>query len=213
MRREGRMTPAQTDALRDLWPDYGIGDGTAPLDLDALFGRRAPRVLEIGFGNGDALLELAARHPEHDFLGIEVHRPGVGSLLRRAAAAGIRNLRVSTQDAVEVLRDRLPAASLDAVHLWFPDPWPKKRHHKRRIVQPEFVALVADRLVDGGRFHLATDWADYAEWMHEVVGANPDFTGGPAPRPETRPQTRFELRGLRRGLSVKDLIYQRTLRR
>ena len=213
MRREGRMTPAQADALRDLWPEYGIPDGTDPIDLDALFGRRAPRVLEIGFGNGDVLLELAARHPEKDFLGIEVHRPGVGSLLRRAHEAGIRNLRVSAQDAVEVLRDRIATASFDAVHLFFPDPWPKKRHHKRRIVQPDFIALIADRLVDGGRFHLATDWEPYAEWMQELVDANPDFTGGVAPRPDTRPETRFELRGLRRGHSVKDLIYQRAYRR
>lgn len=218
VRREGRMTPAQAAAVREHWPVYGLPEGDAPLDLDAVFGRQAPRVLEIGFGNGDALLELAQRQPDNDFIGIEVHRPGVGSLLRRAAAAGVVNLRVSTDDAVEVLRDLIPPASLAAVHLFFPDPWPKKRHHKRRIVQAEFVALVADRLIDGGRFHLATDWEPYAEWMREVLTACPALTntardGAFTPRPDTRPETRFERRGLRAGFSVKDLIFQRDSRR
>lgn len=217
VRREGRMTPAQSDALATLWPRYGLDYSAAPLDLDALFGRRAPRTVEVGFGNGDALLALAAERPDEDFIGIEVHRPGAGSLLRRAAAAGLTNLRVSSHDAVEVLRDQLPPASLDAVHLFFPDPWPKKRHHKRRIVQPEFVALVADRLRDGGRFHLATDWEPYAEWMLEVLSGcaafiNMDSDGAYSPRPDTRPVTRFEQRGLRLGHSVRDLIFTRRAR-
>ena len=212
------MTPAQAGALQDLWPQYGFDYEPRVADLDALFGRRAPRVLEIGFGNGDALLALAAREPATDFIGIEVHRPGVGSLLRRAAAVPLTNLRVSTHDAVEVLRDQVPPASLAAVHLFFPDPWPKKRHHKRRIVQPDFVALVADRLVDGGRFHLATDWVPYAEWMLEVLGAcdaleNAHVGGAYSPRPDTRPLTRFEQRGLRLGHSVNDLIVVRKSRR
>ena len=218
VRREGRMTPAQSDALQALWPRYGFNYEPERADLDALFGRAAPRVLEIGFGNGDALLALAEREPGTDFLGIEVHRPGAGSLLRRAAASSITNLRVSTHDAVEVLRDQIPSASLAAVHLYFPDPWPKKRHHKRRIVQPDFVALVAERLIDGGRFHLATDWVPYAEWMLEVVAAcdaleNAHAGGAYSPRPDTRPLTRFEQRGMRLGHSVNDLIVVRKSRR
>lgn len=211
------MTLAQHGALEALWPRYGLDYSAAPRDLDALFGRRAPRTVEIGFGNGDALLALAAERPDEDFIGIEVHRPGAGSLLRRAAAAGLANLRVSTHDAVEVLRDQITPASLDAVHLFFPDPWPKKRHHKRRIVQPEFVALVATRLRDGGRFHLATDWEPYAEWMLAVLApatefVNADTGGAYSPRPETRPLTRFEQRGLQLGHAVRDLIFTRRAR-
>ncbi len=212
------MTPAQADALRDAWPQYGLDYSPEPIDFDVIFGRVAPRELEIGFGNGDALLALAERHPGHDFIGIEVHRPGVGSLLRRAAALPLHNLRVSTHDAVEVLRDQIAPASLSAVHLYFPDPWPKKRHHKRRIVQPAFVELVADRLVDGGRFHLATDWEPYAEWMLEVLAQcetleNVDAAGEYSPRRDARPVTRFERRGEKLGHSVKDLSYIRRTRR
>lgn len=212
VRREGRMTPAQAAALTALWPAYGLDYAPCPADLPVLFGRDAERVLEIGFGNGDALLAQAEAEPQRDFLGIEVHRPGAGSLLRRADAQGVRNLRVSTHDAVEVLRDQLPPASFAAVHLFFPDPWPKKRHHKRRIVQPPFVALVAAVLVDGGRFHLATDWAPYADWMRQAVSADPAFGPAYASRADGRPQTRFERRGVRLGHSVEDLIYTRRAR-
>jgi tRNA (guanine-N7-)-methyltransferase len=214
VRREGRMTAAQQSAIESLWPRYGVDHSAALLDLDALYGRQAPRLVEIGFGNGDALLAFARAHPEWDTFGIEVHRPGAGSLMRRAAAEGLTNLRVSTHDAVEVLRDQFPEASLDAVHLFFPDPWPKKRHHKRRIVQPEFVALVASRLKDGGRFHAATDWVPYAEWMLETVRANPDFPDVDAysPRPDTRPSTRFEQRGVRLGHEVRDVVCIRRAR-
>lgn len=209
VRREGRMTAAQTNALKALWPRYGIDWGPGQLDLDAVFGRRAPRVLEIGFGNGDALLAAAAARPDQDFIGVEVHRPGAGSLMRRAAQSDIDNLRVSTHDAIEVLQQQIADASLSSVLLFFPDPWPKKRHHKRRIVQPEFVALVANKLVDGGMFHMATDWEPYAEWMREVMSASPAFEGGVTERPATRPRTRFEHRGERLGHAVTDLVFTR----
>lgn len=210
VRREGRLTPAQLNALRSLWPRYGLEFRAGSLDLDTVFGRGAPKVLEIGFGNGDALLAMAAQRPDVDFIGIEVHRPGVGSLLRRAAQSDLDNLRVSSHDAVEVLRDQLPSASLAAVHLYFPDPWPKKRHHKRRIVQPPFVALVADRLEDGGIFHLATDWEPYAEWMREVLDGCAELQhAGPADALYVRPTTKFERRGTGLGHSVKDFVYKR----
>lgn len=215
MRREGRLTAAQQKALAELLPAAELAWRPAPADLDALFGRHAPREVEIGFGDGEALLARALAHPEVDHLGIEVHRPGVGRLLHEAAKAGVRNLRVSTHDAVEVLTSQIPAGSLAAVHLQFPDPWPKKRHHKRRIVQPAFVALVASRLAPGGRFHLATDWQPYAEHMHEVLAACPLLVnaGGDSPwvlRPDSRPLTRFERRGQRLGHGVWDLEYRRT---
>jgi tRNA (guanine-N7-)-methyltransferase len=209
--RAGRITAAQKRALAELLPKHGIPFSPAVLDLDAVFGRRAPRVLEIGFGNGDTLVELAARHPERDFIGAEVHPPGVGHCLLAIEARGLPNVRVVAHDAVEVLAEQLAPASLDEVLLLFPDPWPKKRHHKRRIVQPEFVALVASRLRPGGRFRLATDWEPYASWMLEVIGASPDFAnaapgGGCMPRPE-RGATRFETRGRRLGHEVFDLEF------
>lgn len=211
------MTPAQTAALETLWPRYGIDYKPAPLDLDTLFGRAAPRVLEIGFGNGDALLAQAALRPDQDFIGVEVHRPGAGSLLRRAAQSDLDNLRVSTHDAVEVVRDQLPHGSFAAVHVFFPDPWPKKRHHKRRIIQPDFVAMLAERLEDGGRLHLATDWEPYAEWMLELLRGsdalvNADPGDAYSPRPESRLETRFERRGLGLGHTVRDLLFTRRAR-
>lgn len=213
VRREGRMTDAQRRALETLWPKYGLEPGESPLDLDALFGRRAPRLLEIGFGMGDALLEMAERHPENDYLGIEVHRPGVGRLLARLEEKGLRNVRVICADAVEVLRKAIPDASLDAVYLFFPDPWPKKRHHKRRIVQPPFVALLGQKLTHGGILHMATDWEDYAQYMLAVLSAAPGFanTAGPGaftPRQEERPMTKFERRGERLGHPVWDLVFR-----
>lgn len=211
--RAGRMTGAQERAWQELWPRYGVDDQGGLLDLRALFGREAPCTLEIGFGNGESLLALAAAQPERDFLGIEVHRPGVGHLMLRAEALGLTNLRIACRDAVEVLDQQLGDAVLDAVLLYFPDPWPKKRHHKRRIVQPAFVDLVARKLKPGGRFRLATDWQNYAEQMLEVAGAcralENEFDAGYAPRPDSRPLTRFENRGQRLGHGVWDLSFRK----
>ncbi len=211
--RAGRMTVAQERAWRELWPRYGIEDG-GPLDLRTVFGREAPVTLEIGFGNGESLAALAMAQPDRDFLGIEVHRPGVGHLLLRAEAAGLDNLRVVCRDAVEVLEHGIADEALDEVLLYFPDPWPKKRHHKRRIVQPAFVELIARRLRPGGVLRLATDWQDYAGHMLAVVGAsdrlrNESPAGGYVPRPVSRPPTRFELRGQRLGHEVWDLAFSR----
>jgi tRNA (guanine-N7-)-methyltransferase len=212
--RAGRMTAAQERAWTELWPRYGIETGDAPLDLATIFGRRAPLTLEIGFGNGESLVALAAAHPERDFLGLEVHRPGVGHLMLRAEELGLTNVRAVCRDAVEVLQQCITPGSLDEVLLYFPDPWPKKRHHKRRIVQPDFVALVANRLREGGTFRMATDWQPYSEHMLEVASgcaqlrnASPD--GGFVQRPESRPVTRFERRGQRLGHGVWDLAFTR----
>lgn len=213
--RQGRLTKAQVEALVTLFPVYGIPAGDGMLDLPSVFGRAAPVTLEIGFGDGESLLQMAQAAPERDFLGIEVHKPGVGHLLRRVEGCGLQNVRVMDTDAVEVLRWRIPAQSLQRVLLFFPDPWHKKKHHKRRIVQPEFVALVASRLQPGGIFHLATDWQPYAEHMVEVLEACPAFTNlasdSPySPRPPERPPTKFEQRGLRLGHGVWDLLYRKT---
>jgi tRNA (guanine-N7-)-methyltransferase len=211
--RAGRMTTAQERAWLELWPRFRVEDPGGILDLRTVFGREAPRTLEIGFGNGESLIALAAARPDEDFLGIEVHRPGVGHLMLRAEALGLSNLRVICRDAVEVLGERLGDATLDAVLLYFPDPWPKKRHHKRRIVQPAFVDLVARKLKSGGRFRLATDWQPYAEHMLEVVGACAQFENeldaGYAPRPDSRPLTRFENRGHRLGHGTWDLSFRK----
>lgn len=212
--RMGRMTAGQERAYRELWPRYGIDFAPTALDLDACFGRRAPRMLEIGFGTGEALLAYAQAHPEHDCLGIEVHRPGVGHLLLRAQQAGIGNVRILCHDAVEVLREQLPAESLNAVHVFFPDPWPKKRHHKRRLIQPAMVELLARALRPGGMLRLATDWEDYALQMQAVIAAQPAFapagdSGGEVPRPAERPLTRFERRGHRLGHGIWDFAYWR----
>ena len=214
VRREGRLTRGQRRALEQLWPRYGIPAGEEVLDLEAVFGRRAPVVLEIGFGNGEALLAMAAARPGTDYLGIEVHRPGIGRLLLGLEAQGLSNVRVLEGDAAELLARRLPGASLDAVHIFFPDPWPKKRHHKRRLVQPAFVELLRTRLKPGGRLHLATDWRDYAEHMAAVMERAPGFRNlSPHPpyieRPPDRPRTRFERRGADLGHGVWDLLYQR----
>ena len=213
--RAGRMTSGQSRALEELWPRYGVEYAPAPLDLDELFGRAAPRTLEIGFGNGDHLAALAAAHPERDYLGVEVHRPGVGHLLMLAAADDLSNLRASAHDAVEVLRNQIPERSLDEVLVLFPDPWHKKRHHKRRLIQPPFVELLGMRIAPGGILHLATDWEDYAHQMLEVMrGASLSFTnesptGDWMPRPDERAPTRFERRGARLGHGVWDLEFRR----
>jgi tRNA (guanine-N7-)-methyltransferase len=212
--RTGRMTSGQARALDELWPRYGVEYSAAPLDLDALFGRRAPRTLEIGFGNGEHLASLAAAHPGRDYLGVEVHRPGVGHLLMLAATSTLDNVRASAHDAVEVLREQIAPAALDEVLVLFPDPWHKKRHHKRRLIQAPFVELVASRLATGGVLRLATDWEEYALQMLEVMRANPQFTNlSPAgewmPRPDERAPTRFEKRGARLGHGVWDLAFRR----
>jgi tRNA (guanine-N7-)-methyltransferase len=214
VRRESRITPAQVRALGELWPRYGIPEGTAPLDWPSVFGRAAPVILEIGFGNGEALTAAAAAHPENNYLGIEVHRPGVGSLLRRVKVGEMNNVRVMLGDAKEILEQRVADASLTAVHLFFPDPWPKKRHHKRRLVQPDFAALVARRLAPGGHFHLATDWLDYAEHMKTVLSQTSGLVavsepGRLAALSGDRPPTRFERRGQRLGHAVCDLLFLR----
>ena len=213
--RQGRLTTGQQRALDTLWEHYGIAASDAPLDLDAVFGRHAPRTLEIGFGNGAALAAMAAAHPETDYLGIEVHRPGVGALLLTLEKQEVKNVRVICADAVAVLRNAIPDASLAAVHVYFPDPWPKLRHHKRRLIQQPFTELIARKLQAGGYLHMATDWEDYAQHMLHVLDDAPGFdnssgAGQFSPRPEERPLTRFEQRGQRLGHKVWDLIYTRT---
>jgi tRNA (guanine-N7-)-methyltransferase len=210
--RAGRMTGGQTRALEEFWPRYGVEYSQAPLDLEALFGRAAPRTLEIGFGNGEHLASLALAHPDRDYLGIEVHRPGVGHLFMLAAANDSTNLRASQHDAVEVLREQIAPGALDEVLVLFPDPWHKKRHHKRRLIQPPFVELVASRMKAGGVFRLATDWEEYAVQMLDVLGTSTSFTNlSPTsdwmPRPEERAPTRFEKRGARLGHGVWDLAF------
>jgi tRNA (guanine-N7-)-methyltransferase len=212
--RAGRITRAQRRALDELLPRWGIPYSPVPLDLDAVFGRKAARVLEIGFGDGATLADLAAAAPQSDFLGVEVHPPGVGHCLLAIESRALTNLRLIAHDAVEVLANQLPPASFDEVLLYFPDPWPKKRHHKRRIVQPAFAALVADRLKPGGTFHLATDWEPYALQMLELLNAEPRLTNAAPDRrwtedPLARGATRFEQRGRRLGHEIFNLAYRR----
>lgn len=212
--RSGRMTDAQQRAFDREWRHWGLDYRPEALDLDGLFGPGSPRVLEIGFGMGQSLAEMAAAAPGTGFIGVEVHRPGVGRLLHLVSEQGLRNVRVFCHDAVEVLRDCIPPEALDTVQVFFPDPWHKKRHHKRRLIQPDFVDLVVTRLRPGGTLHLATDWELYAEQMLEVLSANPELEntvadGGYAPRPDGRPLTRFEQRGTRLGHGVRDLLFRR----
>lgn len=214
VRREGRLTPGQERALDKLWPDFGIDEGTESLNLDVLFGRDAPKVLEIGFGNGASLAEMAKQQPDHDFIGVEVHRPGVGQLLKSIETEALSNVRVACTDAVELLKSRVPDKSLDRVQIYFPDPWHKKRHNKRRIIQPAFVSLLTDKLKHGGHLHLATDWQDYAEQMLVDVSDNERFkncshNGDYIERPDYRPLTKFEQRGHRLGHGVWDLLFKR----
>jgi tRNA (guanine-N7-)-methyltransferase len=206
------MGPGQERALAELGPRFLIPFSDAPLDLDLAFGRQAPKILEIGFGMGETTASIAAAHPENDYLGIEVHTPGVGALLKRIGEGRLGNLRIVQHDAVEVLQSMLANASLDGVHVFFPDPWHKKRHHKRRLIQPGLVHLLACKLKPGGYLHLATDWEDYAQQMLAVLSAEPELiNAGDAfvPRPETRPLTKFENRGLRLGHGVWDLLFRR----
>jgi tRNA (guanine-N7-)-methyltransferase len=214
--RQGRMTAAQERAFAELWPRYGVDwqPGTL-LDLAALFGNRRPVVLEIGFGNGESLAEMAAADPGRNWLGVEVHGPGVGHLLLQIERLQLGNLRLVRHDAVELLAQGLGPGSLDRVQLFFPDPWPKTRHHKRRILTPQFVALLGRAIRPGGTFHAATDWEPYAEQMLSVLespGGPFANTAGPghfAQRPAERPLTRFERRGERLGHQVRDLVFRR----
>ncbi|MBS3936195.1 MAG: tRNA (guanosine(46)-N7)-methyltransferase TrmB [Sulfuritalea sp.] len=210
--RQGRVSKAQQRHYDEGMPRWGLPYAAAPLDFSAVFGRHAPIFLEIGCGMGETTALIAATHPENDYLGIEVHAPGVGSLLKEIATRELGNLRVIRHDAVEVLRDMIPAGSLAGIHVYFPDPWPKKRHHKRRLIQPPFVALLAARLAPGGYLHCATDWEEYARQMLAVLTAEPllrNTAEGFAPRPEWRPQTKFETRGLRLGHGVWDILFTR----
>jgi len=212
--RQGRFTEAQQRAFDTLWPQYGLDYTGTPRDFDAAFGRRAPRVLEIGFGNGEALRHAAQHDKARDLIGIEVHAPGVGRLLNALAQDEAGNVRLYHHDAVEVLRNEIAEASLDEIRIYFPDPWHKKRHNKRRLVQPEFATLLATKLASGGRLHLATDWQDYAEQMWDVLDATPGLVNRAGPRgsverPQWRPQTHFETRGQKLGHGVWDLLYDK----
>ena len=212
--RQGRFTEAQQRAFDELWPRFGLDYAGQTRDFDAVFGRSAPRVVEIGFGNGEALRFAAKQDPARDCIGIEVHAPGVGRLLNALAEDGSDHVRVYRHDAVEVLEREIADGALDEVRIYFPDPWHKKRHHKRRIVQPDFAALLVRKLRIGGRLHLATDWEAYAEHMWDVLDATPGLHNragprGAVPRPEWRPQTHFETRGRKLGHGVWDLLYDR----
>jgi len=206
--RQGRTTPAQTRALAELYPKYGLAFVEEEIDKRQVFGRDAPLVMEIGSGMGETTAEIAKAHPEADFIAVEVHGPGVGSLLNRIAVAGLQNLRIVRHDAAEVLRHMIAYGSLAAIHLFFPDPWPKKRHHKRRLVQPPFVSLMAEKLSAGGIVHLATDWPDYAEQMAAAFLENSLFEKAERGFAE-RPSTKFEARGRRLGNPIRDLYFRR----
>ena len=211
--RQGRVSNAQRRAVETLSSIYGIAYAPGALDFEQLFGRRAPTILEIGFGMGETTARIAQAHPENNYLGIEVHTPGVGSLLKRIAEDGLANLRLVQHDAVEVLEHMIAPAALAGAHVFFPDPWPKKRHHKRRLIQPGFVALLASRLAPGAYLHAATDWQEYAEQILAVFAAEPALANtapGFAPRPDYRPQTKFESRGLKLGHGVWDIIFRKT---
>ena len=213
--RRGRVSARHLDALDRLWPAFGLRIppvSGAPVDTTALFDRRAPLVLEIGSGMGEATAEMAATDPGRDYLAVEVHTPGIANLLALVEQRGLTNVRVARGDALDLARDLLPADSLDAVHVFFPDPWPKSRHHKRRLIQPAHVALLRSRLVRGGVLHCATDWADYAAAMRETLDADPELVNaydGYAPRPAHRPETKFEQRAVAAGRTVFDLVFRR----
>ncbi len=211
--RQGRLTKGQQRALETLWPSFGMEYAPHPLDLAALFGRTiSPKILEIGFGMGDSTAKIAQAMPDSDFLGVEVHTPGVGGLLKLIGELDLHNLRIIQHDAVEVLQHMLPDASLDGVHIFFPDPWHKKRHHKRRLIQAEFVKLLCSKLKVGGYLHVATDWQEYAEWVLAILQAEPQLANSAseyAAKPDCRPLTKFEQRGIRLGHGVWDIIFRR----
>lgn len=212
VRREGRLSSRQTKALDQLWPEYGVEYQEEYLNLERLFGNACPVTLEIGFGMGSSLIETVAAQQETNFIGIEVHRPGIGTCLNRAAANNLTNIKVLKHDAVEVLKNMIPENSLDKIQIFFPDPWPKKKHHKRRIIQLDFVEMITQKLKPSGVLHLATDWENYAEHMLEVLEkvqglANKAGKNQYSPRPEDRPLTKYEQRGQRLGHGVWDLVF------
>lgn len=212
--REGRLTNAQARAIEDNWSDMGLNHSEGMLELAAVFGRQAPLVLEIGFGMGKSLVEMASNERDKNFIGIEVHRPGVGTCLADAKGSGLTNLKIFNHDAVEVLANSIADNSIDRLQLFFPDPWHKKRHHKRRIVQPDFVLALRQKLAIGGVFHMATDWENYAEHMLTVMTEAEGFrnlseSGDYVPRPDQRPLTKFEQRGHKLGHGVWDLMFER----
>jgi tRNA (guanine-N7-)-methyltransferase len=213
--RQGRVSNAQQRYYEDMMPKIGVPYVAAPLDLDAVFGRSsdiAPKIFEIGCGMGETSYAIAAAHPENDYLGLEVHTPGVGSLCKLVAEGGITNQRICQHDAVEVLRDMIGPATLSGIHIFFPDPWPKARHHKRRLIQPPLVATLVSKLKPGGYIHCATDWENYAEQMLSVLTAEPaleNTAADYAPRPDYRPLTKFEQRGIRLGHGVWDLVFRK----
>lgn len=208
--RQGRLSDAQRRAWESLLPRYGIPFGKHLLDLNQIFGRSAPKILEIGFGMGESTAAIAQNNPENDYLGIEVHTPGVGSLLNHIEKLGLTNLRIIKHDAVEVLQYMLPAECLNGIHIFFPDPWPKARHHKRRLLQPALVTRLCHHLKSGGYIHTATDWEDYAMQILQILTQEPHLSNTTydfAPRPQYRPLTKFEQRGLKLGHGVWDLIF------
>ena len=212
VRRAGRMSLAQERHYAEMMPKIGVVYQPHPIDLAAVYGRNNPKILEIGCGMGETTAKIADANRDTDYLGVEVHVPGVGALCKQIAERGLGNLRICQHDAVEVVRDMLPEASLDGVHVFFPDPWHKARHNKRRLIQPPFVALLASRLKPGGYFHCATDWEEYAHQMLEVLSGEPTLVNsvdGFAPRPEYRPLTKFENRGIRLGHGVWDVIFKK----
>jgi tRNA (guanine-N7-)-methyltransferase len=209
--RQGRLTPAQERAFTSGWPVYGIEYQKEPLDLNQVFGRAdSKKVVEIGFGMGDATAKIAQTLPDHDFIGVEVHAPGVGALLKHVEEGDLKNVRIVQHDAVEVLQNMVADESLDGVHIFFPDPWHKKRHHKRRLIQAEFVKFLCSKLKPGAYIHVATDWEEYAEWVLEVLQAEPQLKNTAkdyAEKPAYRPLTKFENRGIKLGHGVWDLVY------
>jgi len=210
--RQGRFSPAQREAYETLLPKLGVDYSATPLDLARVFGRDNPKILEIGFGMGETTAAIAASMPDRDFLAVDVHAPGVGSLLRQIDQAGLSNVRVMRHDAVEVVSNSIARGALAGVHVFFPDPWPKKRHHKRRLLKPEFVGALSERLAPGGYLHVATDWEEYATQILATLAAETSLANtvsGFAPRPEYRPLTKFERRGLARGHGVWDLVFRR----
>ena len=212
VRRAGRMSSAQENYYAEMMPKIGVVYAAQPIDLAAVYGRNAPKILEIGTGMGETTAKIADANRDNDYLGVEVHVPGVGALCKQIAERDLTNLRICQHDAVEVVRDMLPEASLDGVHVFFPDPWHKARHNKRRLIQSPFVALLASRLKPGGYFHCATDWEEYAHQMLEVLSAEQSLSNsadGFAPRPEYRPLTKFENRGIRLGHGVWDVIFRK----
>ena len=208
MLRQGRTTPSQQRALEELLPRYGLSFASDFIDAKNIFGRTAPLVVEVGSGMGETTVEIAQANPDTDYIAVEVHGPGVGGLLKRIDALGLKNLRIIRHDAVEVLEHMIPDGSLAGLHLFFPDPWPKKRHHKRRLVQPPFAALAARKLAPGGCFHAATDWPEYAAQIEDVFSVSSSFKKEFNDR-KNRPVTKFEHRGVKLGHEVRDLIYRR----